>query len=1532
MNLKKSLKKSVAAFITMSIISSNCYLCGLGLSKVIAEELKAPDLAISLDNSKYVQYSNEEYAGVAMQTSLKFNTVYEQEGYLPTKSVEVLLNLPALNGYYPERANVVTSNTYLTTGEKNNSDINQSYDINSGLLKLSYENKNNYSKFVKGINDEFEIIYIYPAQAHVGNEEQINLNYKADVTMKFTNNNETVTTQKTENIKLQEKENKGNLLNFSVTELKDRIYKGYMYSNITNGTSYNTDYKTVSTLCVLNSEVNNELVLNVEQDKFITDNEEKKEISTNNLVQYIATGISKTEFDKILGKDGYIEIYMAEEVIATVKYLEIEKDKKFAVTYLDGTVDELKDGENSLIVKYPENLTNMKIKVSKPVAEGFINFENQKTIKASKDYGYKLDKIEAIKETTSVNEYKYNTNLLLLEPETKISVISSNTNFSTLQKNKTTLTIKLDDTNASTKLFDNPTITIKLPEGLTSGKLSSPEILNGNGLTIKNASAEKNLITIELEGKQKEYDINNVSGGASIVMDIENMDFEDTLATHTDKIEVSCKQAKETIKASTDVNIVSKAGLLLLSNITGFKENTILTTIDSGVKTVEIENGVSKKDVVQTLNLVNNYEEDIKNLCVIGKLGYSNEENLSTFEMKLEKPIQTTGKVYYSTNSNASRTDDSWQEEFTTDAKAYKVEFNNQILESKANTEIKVQFTLPANIEYNQKAYIKTDVSYTYNEKNLSDSSLICMVTPTNSLLANNNIVNNRLTSLKGNSVPISLSISPNVTESYVHSGQVVIYKVKVTNNGTEALNDLTITDIIPENTIYTYDQVKFDGGMTEYEERTQDDTITQKEWTIKTLQAGETQEFEIMLTMKDVQEETNISNTVELVFNEQKITSTSNINLKPSVLSTNLTTSSEGIIGITFDAGNELKYYITVTNKTEKELKNVKVQYELPENLEYVIGGLSIYDEFEGYQLKEQGTFNNNIFEYNINKIKAYSSKTIAITVKVKQLNGKYEEDITSIAKLYVDNDVYETNTNTITTEQSAFDINLKVDTSNKDVLSKGDIVTYTITAKNIGERTSSVNIKDTIPEQLEVLELEKNVNEENKYSSTTSVQNVEIIDSLDKNDILTVKIKAKVKEIEVEENTLIEAINKAVLVSGDIELNSNEVVVNIKPELKVVEDNNVEEPENPTEDNENTEIEEQPGNDNEQQPNEENKNEEITNTEETYTISGVAWVDANKNGQKDADEKLQDSVIVSLVDMTKGNFALDTNGNRITTVTNSEGKYIFTNIPKGKYIVLFEFDTNTYTVTTYQKQGIEEGLNSDAILSNVTIDGNKKVAALTDKIELNSNKENIDIGLMENAIFDLSLNKQITQISVITPKGTENYEYENAETAKVDLVAKYMNNTNVVINYKFTIKNEGDVTGYVDSLVDNLPTGLEFSSDLNTSWYKGNDGKLYTTSLSGKSIAPGETAEIELVLTKTMTEENAGIFPNSAKLEKISNLQNIEEKQDALENNESSANLFISIKTGSAMMYISITTLCLGIVAIGIYFIKKKVLNRGI
>ena len=192
------------------------------------------------------------------------------------------------------------------------------------------------------------------------------------------------------------------------------------------------------------------------------------------------------------------------------------------------------------------------------------------------------------------------------------------------------------------------------------------------------------------------------------------------------------------------------------------------------------------------------------------------------------------------------------------------------------------------------------------------------------------------------------------------------------------------------------------------------------------------------------------------------------------------------------------------------------------------------------------------------------------------------------------------------------------------------------------------------------------------------------------------------------------------------------------------------------------------------------------------------------------------------------------------------------------------------------------------------------------------------------------MSIEKQISKIQTVNPQGTKTVEYENTKFAKVDLVAKYMNDTSVIVTYKFIIRNNGDVTGYVDSLQDNMPKGLSFSSELNKDWYVGSDGNLYTSALSGIAIEPGKQSEIELILTKETTDESTGTFTNNAMLANVSNIEALTES--TTENNKSSADLIVSIRTGSPFLYIGITLGSIAVVAVGTYLIKKKFLNEQI
>ena len=268
-----------------------------------------------------------------------------------------------------------------------------------------------------------------------------------------------------------------------------------------------------------------------------------------------------------------------------------------------------------------------------------------------------------------------------------------------------------------------------------------------------------------------------------------------------------------------------------------------------------------------------------------------------------------------------------------------------------------------------------------------------------------------------------------------------------------------------------------------------------------------------------------------------------------------------------------------------------------------------------------------------------------------------------------------------------------------------------------------------------------------------------------------------------------------------------------------------------------------------------------------ENYSISGLAWLDTNRDGDKDGGEITLSGIKVKLYSVLNANYLTDNNGNIIETTTNNNGEYKFDNVEKGEYIVLFEYDKEKYEPTIYLAQYVDEINNSNAILKTLTINGQELTLAVTDKINVQNNVSNINIGLKEKLIFDLELNKYISKIVVQNSKNTKSYEYDNKTFGKVEIHRKQINGSLVVLEYTIKVKNTGEIAGYAKNIVDYLSSGLTFSSELNKDWYlSGNH--LYTKGLENIEINPGEEKEIKLILTKTMTNESAGLINNRAEI----------------------------------------------------------------
>ena len=161
-------------------------------------------------------------------------------------------------------------------------------------------------------------------------------------------------------------------------------------------------------------------------------------------------------------------------------------------------------------------------------------------------------------------------------------------------------------------------------------------------------------------------------------------------------------------------------------------------------------------------------------------------------------------------------------------------------------------------------------------------------------------------------------------------------------------------------------------------------------------------------------------------------------------------------------------------------------------------------------------------------------------------------------------------------------------------------------------------------------------------------------------------------------------------------------------------------------------------------------------------------------------------------------------------------------------------------------------------------------------------------------------------------------------------------MNNTNLVVEYKIKVINEGQLEGYAKKIIDYLPKELKFSTELNPDWYLGQDGNIYNASLADTKINPGETKEITLILTKaTSKSDNLGLITNKAELYEVSNDYGVEDIDSTPNNNvqneddTSIANLLLSPGTGRTVLFVVLTTVIIIIIGVGVYFIKKKVIK---
>ena len=647
----------------------------------------------------------------------------------------------------------------------------------------------------------------------------------------------------------------------------------------------------------------------------------------------------------------------------------------------------------------------------------------------------------------------------------------------------------------------------------------------------------------------------------------------------------------------------------------------------------------------------------------------------------------------------------------------------------------------------------------------------------------------------------------------------------------------------------------------------------------------------------------------------------------------------------------NKWDYNIEVNNKT-KETQNVTVNVDIPETLN-VESVESLYYDSNGEKKKVDYEIKDNklIIKLSLEK---FFSDSIRVEAKVGNIEETEEEKYKinfSASAQSERGDIYWSN---LTMAEGGIEAVKITQTSETDgeKIKEYEEVTYNFDVENVGYilkelgEVSEVEFEDYLPKGMRITKIEYDDNDEqvilNDDSKTqvvvtpthikVSASEIEKMNEYDNSKVnikMKVKvgetnkitIKAKVKKIDDDEKN--EVVENYAIVKGDnIKTKQSNIVTNVIYKEKEKKEEIVVGPVNPTESTKKTESTKPT------EPTKSTKPSESTENKETYNISGKAWVDENENGKCDSNEQVKEGLSVYLYNINEKTFEKDTTGQILLEKTDKNGKYSFNNIYEGKYYIIVEYDSNEYSITDYQKSDISDLTNCDFTSKEVKMFGKQENVAMTNIISLSKDEENIDIGLVQKKKFDLKIEQYVQKISLVDNKQTREINYNNKKLAKVEIHSKKLAETSIVIEYKILITNIGEIAGSVNEIIDEMPSKLEFHSELNKEWTKSVNYNLSNTNYRTTEIKPGEKIELTLTLSKVLNDDCIGTLKNTTKIGISENIKHIEDIDK--ENDVDSTEVIIGVATGIKSILKICGEILIGLVLVLLIFILIKKINK--
>ncbi len=1462
--------------------------------KSVSLNLVAPEnLSTSLEAKLITNriYKIGEESKRLVQIEVKSSVV---ESAFPIKSSRFVIEaIPGL-----ESVQVLSKGTYATNGKAEQllESNSYQYDSNNNTVSFTIENQANNGKisWKKGGVDTIIVTFVLDDEANLPEKE-----YTVNSLVSFYGESE----KKIENNKTYTLQEADGILKTTVTNEETYMYKGKIYSK--QEREYNT---------TTNIEVNYaNLAKNIQINQTTVYETEANEKASN--IEYKTTTISKAELEKILGSQGKITI----------------KDQNGNVIR-EITASSEADQNGNFVINYAGGVKSLNIEMTTPVNVGILRLSHTKVIKPENYSRADIQAFNSLNEkvvtkynstandtTENLAEYEYTRKMGLNETKTQVDVTVEPRTLSTVATNeqvKIAMTLRTNEERYD--LFKNPTLTIKLPDSVkdVSNMTVTPLYLDGFEIQSNQYLPETREIKLVLKGENLQYTTSNTQGYIEILADI---DLEETTPNGLDKISLTYTNENASTydndgKKEVTVQISGLAGLIAYNNIISenIKTNSFLTT-EEKLANLPVNAG-TKRLSFQTI-LLNNSASAITSVTVKGvlplkgktELGENNIDSSLTSKILVNNP---DAKVYYTSNGEATtdlaNESNGWNEDINSVQNPVLYMIIIPEIASRQRVEATYEIQIPARLEYNKT--LKTSYTVDY----LTDQG-------------QRRVVSAVVGATTGVGADLVATLNATVgadilnEQSTVKAGEVIEYTMSVTNKGNAEAHNVKIVGLVPEGTVYVkpMEDFVYANPVSLYYDEFED--IKQIEQIFDNIGIGETKTVVYEVRVKS-------DTTSGVAANKVTATADNAIEVSSNEMSNKL---EAGNIRVTVKRRTDLsvipvnkqmiRYFAIVENISNSEAKNVELQLNIPEELNLI----QIDDSSNGEITESES-------KITIDSIPAGQSRVYELYTQLKDIE-ELEKLLNINAIATYNGSQYRSNAY----KEMAYGYDVKITmtgTHEGEYLKPGDVIDFDITVINNSKVSlSGYTVESTIPEQLSIEKIQvDNIEQTVLDPNYFTIQ----VGGLEAGKSTIIKITATVRNSldrsEVEKISTVANL----MYAGEIVQTTEPPIVHFLEAINEQQPDIPDLPENP--DNPDNPPVDPDDPDNPPIDPDDPDNPPVNPEKNKYNISGKAWVDQDKNGHLDNNDTILSNIVVRLLNIETNEFVRNDDGNKdLTVTTDKEGFYSFEGIEEGKYIVVFEYDNTLYKPTMYQKYGVEESKNSNVASKTLSINGEEKEYATTDELELNKNISNINLGLVFIKQFDIQIDKYVSKIIVQTSNETRTYEYNNqAELARVEISARRIVGATIIVQYTIKATNLGDVDAYINSLVDYAPNSLKFSSELNTDWYE-SEGNLYTNSLAKTAIAPGQSKEVTLTLTQTKTDGNAELINNTAEIQEAYNIYGIADMNSTQanknldENDLGSADVLVSIQTGSAFNYITLVISMLAVIGVGVYLINKKILH---